>query len=103
MTMTEGPSHTSVRPRPASRSPQKEEVSPGWIVAFALGAMFIGMAGFVGIVVGAIWLDDDGGAATASTTLNLTVREFAIEGQLVAPAGDVTLSISNTGSMASVC
>jgi len=62
--------------------------------------MFIGMLGFVGIVAGAIWLDDDGGgSATASTTLNLTVREFAIEGQLVAPAGDVTLSISNTGSM----
>ncbi len=99
MTMTEPAARAEANRRPQPATASQKEISPGWIVAFALGAMTIGMVGFVAMVAGAVWLDDGGGASTASTQLELTVREFSIDGQLTAPAGDVTLNISNTGSM----
>jgi FtsP/CotA-like multicopper oxidase with cupredoxin domain len=46
-----------------------------------------------------VLLQRDGGDTAVATTLDLTVREFSIDGQLTAPAGDVTLRITNAGSM----
>ena len=70
-----------------------------WALTVVLGAVAIGMVGLVAIVLGSIALG--GGTTTTevtSTTLELTTREFTIDGQLTAPAGEVTLRIANNGS-----
>lgn len=87
------------RPQPrASQSPQKD-VSPGIVVTAFLGVLVIGMFGFVAIVIGAMALSDGQGARTAQSTLNLSVQEFSITGDLTAPAGEITLDIVNNGAM----
>ena len=99
MTMIEEPAPAAPHQRPIVANPTDKEINPGWVVAFALGAMSIAMIGLVSVVAVAVWLDDGGGGTASSSTLDLTVREFAIEGSLAAPTGDVTLNITNTGSM----
>ncbi len=63
-----------------------------------LGALLIGMFGFVALVIGAMALDD-GAAGTTNSVLNISVQEFSITGDLTAPAGNITLQIANNGSM----
>lgn len=75
------------------------DAASGWALKIILGGMAIGMLGFVALILGVVALSNDSGSATANTTLNLTVREFSIEGDLTAPAGFVTFQITNTGSM----
>ena len=56
------------------------------------------------LVIGVIGLlDDDNGSASASggavaTTIDVTLSEFKIDGNLVAQTGDVNLSVANAGS-----
>lgn len=64
-----------------------------------LGALLIGMFGFVALIIGAMALDDGDAGGTANSILNISVQEFSITGNLTAPAGNVTLSIANNGSM----
>ncbi len=74
-----------------------------FMLRLILGGMLIGMLGLVAIVLGLeATKDDEAGAATAaaSTTLNLSLTEFSIDGDLVAPAGQVTLVAENSGSTA---
>ncbi len=95
---------------PPARAEQKPRAYPspvastgeerGFVIRFILGAMAIGMIGFVALILGVVALSDTTAAATPNTTLDISVREFTILGDLTAPAGDVTLRITNTGSMA---
>lgn len=74
------------------------------------GLMFVGMTGLLVALVGALLvigiiglLDDDGGGggattATAATTIDVSLSEFAIDGNLVAEAGAVNLAVTNAGS-----
>ncbi len=64
-----------------------------------LGSAFILTLGFVGLILGLSAMND-GSTGPVRTTLNLSVQEFSITGDLVAPAGEVTLLIENNGSMA---
>ncbi|MGH1503334.1 MAG: multicopper oxidase domain-containing protein [Acidimicrobiales bacterium] len=101
MTIIESPA-SGASPTPDQRpNPAGESLSPGWIMGVILGALGIGVVGFVAIVLGAVAL---GGSDTAeevpSTTLDVTLREFSIDGNLTAPAGEVTLRLTNSGSMA---
>ena len=55
------------------------------------------------LVIGVIGLlDDDGGSASAggaaSSTIDLTLTEFKIDGNLTAAPGDITLAVTNAGS-----
>jgi manganese oxidase len=68
----------------------------------------IGVLGILGLIAGLIALafvalvrDDngDGGSGTASTALDISLSEFAIDGELSAPAGDVTLNIVDAGAI----
>ena len=43
--------------------------------------------------------DDDGGSSAASTTIDVSLTEFSIDGQFTAPAGPVTLAVTNVGSV----
>jgi len=101
MTLTDMSPPAARRPsaRPVTGNTRVDSVGPGWFFAFALGAVFIGMLGFVGLVIGAMALGDNSSAPTANSTLNISVQEFSITGELAAPAGNVTLQIANNGSM----
>jgi manganese oxidase len=65
-------------------------------VLFAIALVFLPLAA-IGIVA---LLDDDRvvTAATTATTLDVSLSEFAITGDLQAPAGTVTVAATNTGS-----
>ncbi|MDA3041328.1 MAG: cupredoxin domain-containing protein, partial [Actinomycetota bacterium] len=99
MTLTEQPVSTQ---RPSAPPPAESSLPPRWFLGLLLGATALGVAGLVSVVGLAILLkDDDGGsAAAASSALAIELSEFKIGGQLTAPAGDVTLAVTNVGSMA---
>ncbi|HSM67972.1 MAG TPA: multicopper oxidase domain-containing protein, partial [Ilumatobacteraceae bacterium] len=69
----------------------------GLLVALVGALLVIGIIGL---------LDDDGdgdgggggATATAATTIDVALTEFAIDGSLVAQAGDVNLAVTNSGS-----
>ena len=68
------------------------------MLQLTLGSLLIITAGFVAVSIYAI--NDDGGAtAPISSTLDINLEEFSITGDLVAPAGEVTLLVHNNGSM----
>lgn len=68
------------------------------MLQLTLGSLLIITAGFVAVAIYAI--NDDGGAtAPISSTLDINLEEFSITGDLVAPAGEVTLLVHNNGSM----
>ena len=84
---------------PGSGPPDRgRQLSGTWLLAFILGALAIGMIGFVALVVGAIAVSDPAPAA-ASTTLDIVTTEYAITGDLTAPAGEVTIRLENNGSL----
>ena len=96
------------QPAPAAEAPTpRPDGSSGSPLGSALLA--IGVLGVLGLIAGLIALafvalfnDDSGGDAgsgTASSALDISLSEFAIEGELSAPAGDVTLNIVNGGAI----
>lgn len=44
-------------------------------------------------------VDEEGGAGTAPAVVEIELSEFAISGDLTAPAGPVTLQVTNVGSV----
>ncbi|MFT7598080.1 MAG: FtsP/CotA-like multicopper oxidase with cupredoxin domain [Acidimicrobiales bacterium] len=80
-------------------NPAEDRASRRFVLAFVLGALAIGMIGFVVLILGAVALSDGSDSAPIQSTLVLSVQEFSITGDLVAQAGNVTLVIKNNGSM----
>lgn len=77
---------------------QDEGSLPGrWYLGLILGAFTIITIAFFAFIAFVVAISDPAPQAIEST-LDLTVREFTIGGQLAAPAGDVTLRIGNDGS-----
>ncbi len=74
----------------------------GSAVFTAMIALLVVLVGAV-VAIGLIGLltdvGDDSGSGAASTTVDVTLTEFSIDGQLTAPAGDVTLNVTNVGSV----
>ena len=102
MTVTE----TAPTPSPESPSPDSKGSPIGNLVVIALAAIVIAIVAIIGAVAVAAVISDDGGTAgdaaggAASTTeLNITLTEFAVEGDLTAPAGHVILNVSNEGAV----
>ncbi len=67
-------------------------------------AIALTMVGMIAVAAIAIFRDDSGSAAgadggTPTTQLDIELNEFAIEGELTAPAGNVSLNIVNTGAI----
>ena len=73
-------------------------------------AVFVGMIAFLVLLVGAVVAigliglltdvgDGDGGSSAASTTIDVSLTEFSIDGQFTAPAGPITLAVTNVGSV----
>ncbi len=69
-----------------------------WVLSFILGAMAIGMVGFVALIIGIVAVSDPV-EQSISSTLDITTREYSIGGNLTAPAGEVTLRIANAGTL----
>ncbi len=97
-TPQQGREHNGQRPVPMHSHPAPENEGRMFLT-FVLGAFLIATLGFVGLVLGAMALSD-GSDGPIDSTLNLSVQEFSITGDLVAPSGEITLVISNGGSMA---
>jgi uncharacterized cupredoxin-like copper-binding protein len=74
----------------------------GSAVFTAMIALLVVLVGAV-VAIGLIGLltdvGDDSSSTAASTTVDVTLTEFSIDGQLTAPAGDVTLNVTNVGSV----
>ncbi len=83
----------------ASPSQSGSPSNNNWLLGLILGIAAIGMVGFVGVAAVAITQGDSAVSAPVSTTLNISLQEFSLTGDLTAPAGNVSLLTSNKGSM----
>ncbi|MEM9655242.1 MAG: multicopper oxidase domain-containing protein [Actinomycetota bacterium] len=89
-------------PRSSTGYPNRREtsVSAGAVIGGVLGAFAIVIFGLFGLVAAvSIWGDAGPAAEPVSSTLGLTLGEYSIDGTTSAPAGDVTLMLTNTGSI----
>ena len=97
MTVIEKPSMSSAPPP----EPSMSDRASGGLMFFGMTGLLIALMASL-LVIGVIGLlDDDGGgagSAAASSTIDVSLSEFAIDGNLVAAPGDVTLSVVNTGT-----
>lgn len=101
MTITSDRADAAAPARPPSPSSRV-----GGLVVAAMAAVLVVVAIGVTLLGVVAYLRDEsssdgsgGSAGTASTTLNVTLTEFAIEGDLTAPAGRVQLNVTNAGSI----
>lgn len=98
MTVTEAAPESAPAPPPSDGSGG----SLGNLVVIALAAVVVVIVAIIGAVAVAAVISDDGGSVAEqvpTTQLNVTLTEFALEGDLTAPAGHVVLNISNEGSL----
>jgi manganese oxidase len=75
----------------------------GSLIFFGMAGLLIALVAAL-LVIGVIGLlTDDGGSGagggSASSTVDVSLTEFAINGNLTVPPGDVTLNVTNNGSM----
>jgi len=69
-----------------------------WFIAMFLGAAALVALLFFGFIAVALAVSDPA-APAAATTVDLTLSEFAIEGNFNAPPRPVTFNVSNGGTM----
>ena len=101
MTALDTPPETE-QPEPSGDSQSSTPL--GSVVVIAMLAIIVVTVAVIGAVAVAAVVSDsgDGGGSSggiASTDLNVSLVEFSIDGDLTAPAGNVTLNVSNDGSM----
>ncbi|NNE10990.1 MAG: multicopper oxidase domain-containing protein [Ilumatobacter sp.] len=98
MTITDAP------PAGPSDSPPSGSAgdSPlGNLAVIAISAIVVSIVAILGAIAVTALIAGGGSSEDAVTTsqLNVTLSEFAIDGELTAPAGQVVLNISNEGSL----
>jgi FtsP/CotA-like multicopper oxidase with cupredoxin domain len=77
-----------------------DDSSSGTLMFMALAVIIVTLiAGMVAIGLIAMLRDDSTTEAVQSSSLDVELSEFAIEGQLSAPAGEVVLNVFNNGSI----
>ena len=71
------------------------------IFGFILAVFALVVAGVVAVVIAVVAMDDGPRVAAPAdvTTLEISLSEFAVTGDLLAPAGEIRLNITNDGSM----
>jgi FtsP/CotA-like multicopper oxidase with cupredoxin domain len=101
MTVTEDAVESPPPQQPPHQPPGGSGSPFGNLVVAALAAIVVVVVAVIGAVaVAALLSSDDEPAAAASTTqLDVTLTEFALDGNFVAPAGHVMLNIANEGSV----
>lgn len=88
---------------PAGNPPRDSEssslVATGLFVA-GVGAILLMIVALIVLAFVSVFRDSDsGGGDTIASDLDISLSEFTIEGELTAPAGDVTLNIVNAGAI----
>ncbi|HKY13639.1 MAG TPA: multicopper oxidase domain-containing protein [Microthrixaceae bacterium] len=81
---------------------EKSEQSHGVLFLYGVGFLIVYLLGIGAIVAAAaIWGGGDSSSAeeSASTTVAVELSEFKIEGDLSAPAGEVALDVTNSGTV----
>ncbi len=61
--------------------------------------VFVVFFGLIAFGIKSVGLGEGGGGGVGSGTIDVTLEEFAINGTFIAPAGDVTLEVSNAGTV----
>jgi len=86
----------------ANRStPPDQAWGAGLLVFVAMSGLLIALVASIAVMGLVAMLQDDPAPTTAQavTTLSAELSEFAIEGNLVVPAGQVVIDVTNVGSM----
>ena len=101
MTITEERPAADDAPPPSRPARSKPSPMSAGIFLAMTGVLSILVLGVVAIGVIALLQDDDGGGGTpaTATTLDIALTEFAIDGELAAPEGNVTLNVTNAGAI----
>ncbi len=81
-----------------AKPPSSRTASPV-LTLFGLLAVYLFSIGIIVVVVAAVRTESSG-STSSSTTVDVSLSEFAIEGQLTAPAGNVKINVTNDGTMA---
>jgi len=89
---------------PVPLGPQQSDANDGgkWLIAAIIGmlALFAIPMAIIGAVAVASGDSNGGGVdETVRTTVEVSLQEWSVTGELVAPAGQVTLFITNDGAM----
>ncbi len=87
--------------RPAA-TPAADPRAGTWLMGTILGGMAILVVPLMIVAGVAIWQHDGSSGAAAevaSSTVDLALSEFSIDGPATVPAGDVTLRLANVGSV----
>ncbi|MFT6289981.1 MAG: FtsP/CotA-like multicopper oxidase with cupredoxin domain [Ilumatobacter sp.] len=98
MTITEEPSIAATPPTPTSGLLSKSTLGSAIIALGALGVLGL-IAGLIALAFVALIHESSSTETVISTDLDISLTEFAVEGELTAPAGDVTLNIVNAGAI----
>ena len=67
------------------------------MIAFLV--LLVGSVVAIGLIALLTDVGDSDGSAAAATTVDVALTEFSIDGQLTVPEGEVTLAVSNNGSV----
>jgi manganese oxidase len=82
---------------------QTHDNSGRWVLAVFALFLVVGVLPITAVGVASVVSGDNGGTATAAaagpTVVDVSLTEFAIDGQLTVPPGPVTLRVTNDGTM----
>jgi plastocyanin len=98
MTVLDTPTPTPEKPRP---EPSSRDAFLGTALVFLGGIGAVIMIGGLLVIALVSVLSDsgDGGVDAISSDLDISLSEFSIDGELSAPAGNVTLNVVNGGAI----
>lgn len=90
---------------PSARPSGSNDSSPlSSLIVIALSAIVVAIVVLIGAVAVAAIISDDGGgssgaSAPAASVIDVSLSEFAIDGNFTVPAGDVAMNVVNDGTM----
>jgi len=103
MTIVDGPPSAAVEPPPGGPPPPDDGARTSWlysaVIAVITLAVVLVMAGLVALAFVALVRDEPADSSAVSSQLDVSLTEFSIDGELTAPAGDVTLNVVNAGAI----
>ena len=98
MTIVDSPPSTPASGGPTSKSSGTDLAATATLFAGGL-AIVLMMVGLLVLAFVALFRDGGSADAPVSSELDISLTEFAIEGELTAPAGAVTLNVVNSGAI----
>lgn len=84
---------------PSTTPPSEERRSPMVVIAAIAVVYLLGIGGIIAGVIAAGGSGSGSTGASGPTTVDITLSEFKIAGNLTAPEGDVVLNVTNKGTV----